>query len=57
MLIGAALTIAELREPGSAVPTRRLFLLIAVYVGLETAGVATGYSLLSKPLRLFRPAR
>jgi len=57
MLIGAALIIAELREPGSAVSTSRLFLLIAVYVGLETAGVATGYGLLSKPLRLFRPMR
>jgi hypothetical protein len=57
MLIGAALIIAELREPGSAIPTSRVFLLIAVYVGLETAGVALGYSLLSKPLRLFRPLR
>jgi hypothetical protein len=57
ILIGAALLIAELREPGSAVPTKRLFLLIAVYVGLETAGFATGYALLSKPLRLFSPMR
>lgn len=50
ILIGGSLLIAELREPGAAVP----ILLIAVYLGLEAAGVATGYVLLSKPLRLFR---
>jgi hypothetical protein len=57
MLIGGGLLIAELREPGVLVPMRRLFLLIAVYLGLEMAGVVTGYVFLSRPLRLFRAMR
>jgi hypothetical protein len=54
ILIGVLLLLAELNDGGSPVPFQRVFLVAAVYVGLESAGVLMGYALLSKPLGLFR---
>lgn len=51
VLCGAFLVFQELADGPSPHGARRL-LVIAVYLGLETAGVLTGYALLAKPLRL-----
>jgi hypothetical protein len=53
ILFGTFLVVQELAEGDSPHGARRL-LVIAVYLGLETAGVLTGYALLADPLSLFR---
>lgn len=53
ILIGLFFVAGEASE-GAGIPHSKLALVISAYVGLETAGVMIGYSLLGKPLGLFR---
>jgi hypothetical protein len=54
-LVGLLLAFAELRNPhGWPHLTRRIAFIASVYIGLETAGVLIGYSLLRKTLGLCR---
>ncbi len=53
---GLLMVLRELHQPGGwPQPTGRIFFVVSVYVGLETAGLLIGYSLLRKPLGLFLP--
>jgi len=54
ILFGTFLAVQELGEGGASPHGRKRLLVIAVYLGLETAGILTGYALLAKPLSLFR---
>jgi len=54
ILLGVFLVAQELAEGGSSPHGGKRMLVIAVYVFLETAGVLTGYSLIARPLSLFR---
>ncbi len=53
ILFGALLVTQELAEGGPSPHGGKRLLVIVVYLGLETAGVFTGYALLAEPLRLF----
>ena len=53
VLIGLFFVVGEASE-GTGIPHSKLALVISAYVGLETVGVMVGYSLLRKPLGLFR---
>ena len=53
-LIGASLALAELRDGGSMIASKRL-LILAAYVGLEMTAVMIGFALLHRPLRLSNP--
>ncbi len=53
-LLGTLLVIQELGEGGESPHGGKRLLVIAVYLGLETAGILTGYALLAEPLSLFR---
>lgn len=53
VLIGLFFVAGEASE-GSGIPHSKLALVISAYIGLETAGVVVGYTLLRKPLGLFR---
>ncbi len=53
-LLGAFLVAQELAQPGGSPRGAHALLVIAVYVGLESAMVLTGYALLADPLHLFR---
>lgn len=55
IICGLALAAAELGS-GSNPGLSRVLLVVAVFVSLETAGVAVGFSLLAKPLGLIRKA-
>ncbi len=56
VFMGGALALAEIAGEGGPGPhqTGRLFTVVAVFVGLECAGVLLGYALLARPLGLFR---
>jgi hypothetical protein len=54
ILIGVLLVLAEVSEGGGTLRIRKLLVVAAVYIGLESAGVLMGYALLAKPLGLFR---
>jgi hypothetical protein len=53
ILCGAFLVFQELNEGGNSPHGAKRLLVVAVYLGLETAGVVTGYALLSRQLALF----
>lgn len=53
ILVGLFFVAGEASE-GSGIPRGRLAIVIAAYIGLETAGILFGYGLLRKPLGLFR---
>lgn len=53
ILCGAFLVFQELNDGGTSPHGSKRLLVIAVYLGLETAGVVTGYALLSRQLALF----
>ena len=54
VLTGFCLGLSELWEPGGRPQiTPRIALVMAVYVGLETAGILIGYGFLRKPLGLW----
>jgi len=57
IFIGAFLVTQELAEGGPSPHGSKRLLVIAVYLGLETAGIFTGYALLAEPLSLFPPER
>jgi len=54
ILLGTLLVIQELGDGGESPHGGKRLLVIAVYLGLETAGILAGYALLAEPLSLFR---
>ena len=56
IFMGLTLAFAEVTGEGGADPRQvgRLITVIAIFVGLESAGVVLGYALLARPLGLFR---
>lgn len=54
VVAGLLLVLRELHDPaGWPQLSERIVLVVSVYIGLETAGLVIGYSLLRKPLGLF----
>ncbi len=53
ILMGIELVIAEMMAEGGPA-AGRFVLIVAIFIGLECAGVLAGYALLAKPLGLFR---
>lgn len=54
MLLGLTIVFRELSEGGGTIDLAGSSFIIAIYIGLEVAGIVIGYAFLSKFLRLFR---
>jgi hypothetical protein len=54
--LGVLIVVGEMGAGGGPFQLRKLFVVAAVFIALESAGVLTGYALLARPLGLFRPA-